>query len=408
MAEQHKNKLLKQLFREKLGDELKDTLKRRAVEVESYEFYPDSQPPLECRILASKSKWKMMRACLEAIPNGDREPSSILGLKAFTYPNLPFFLHQRETAAKAWKRLISEAHEYALKASGKLRIHLSDSLISSRVAVSEVDAMYIQIQRILHDSSLLLDMKYDNLQKTCRDCFTSALSLSIDDARRKLYELYAERMILPVWDYCFMLYEVDCKTAEQKGKSLEEKRGIMEDPATLFSIGLRVREKADKALSWARKSKNYDEWFVNIFRCLPLYGEANLFLYNAAKEELDHDKREDYLREEYSANEMAVDCISAVLFYGTSAFHRASDFMEALGRGVADAKRTAFFYYSGRPLLPEFAYKAIDHFLSQNDTKSIRDSFMSEFNAIMVRNLDVDSVILANEAYKIMMEDWMR
>lgn len=361
-----KNRILKQFLREKLGDELASVLMRRADEGKLGKGGPETQPPLECRILVSKAKWKLMKASFEAKPG-------------------------RETGGKNWKRLISEAHEYAFKASGELRKYLSDSLIFSHVAVSEPDAMYSRLQGIVQDSSLLLNMNLDNLYGTCSTYFANALSLSTDDAHRRLYELYVERMILPVYTCYFMLYEVDCKIAEQKGDSSK-------DPATLFSIGLREREKADEILNWARKSKNFDEWLVRIYRCAPLYREATLFFQNAAKEELDPDKREDYLREEHSAEEMWADCYTVVETYGMSHIGCILDIWGALEHGVAAAKRAAFFSYSARPMLPEFAYRAIDDFLSQTDTKSISEHFLRNFETIIIKNLDDKSVKLFNAA----------
>ena len=193
-----------------------------------------------------------------------------------------------------------------------------------------------------------------------------------------------------------MKYKIESKKAEIRGEDLG-------NPETLFSIGLAIKENADKIWQNAKqRCRNFDEWLTKLHLLCSLYKISGKFLLDASemyKKKSKTTERLWCLKEEYSADEFAADCYAGVCSYGMSYFLAILDIFSALKEGVESGKRAILFSYSAVPRLPKFVYDSMNEFADEkmNET-NLPELFIKECEKIVKKNLDESSIKLFDEA----------
>lgn len=324
----------------------------------------------ECKLLAKKYKWKLIKA-------------SVL------WPG-----PQQEKKSTQWRRLIVTAYKYAATCRA---LALEDSF---RDLIESKNEQNIQKKDCIHElfkgsGNLLDDEDYELSLSYHLRAFEGTLKESIENAEKLADELYIDRCTLPTALYINMKYDIEIKKAERLKQDIN-------NPNTLFSIGLKLKENANDIWEDAKhNSRNFDDWLEQVHRLFPLYKLSGRFLLNASdlyKAQSNIEKRDQCLQEEYSADEFAADCYAGICSYGRSDHLAILDIFSGLKEGVEYGKRKLLFNYASLPRLPKFVFNSINQFLETKVIeKDIAELFVREYYKIIEKNLDEFSIILLKE-----------
>lgn len=335
------------------------------------------------RKLAKKYRWKLMRASVE-------------------YGWGPNW----EKTKHRWRKLVLDAYRCAANCLSLARKDFVKKFTEKKAKKSSISVQE-NTQRIAKEIEILEDLfkgsgiflyeeHYNAVLSGFVSRFEGALKQSVEDAEEVLDDLYLNRCILPSVFYIDMKYKIESEKAEIRGEDLG-------NPETLFSIGLAIKENADKIWQNAKqRCRDFDEWLTKLHLLCSLYKASGKFLLDASEMYKKRSKTKERLwclEEEYSADEFAADCYAGVCRYGMSYFLAILNIFSALKEGVESGKRAILFSYSAVPRLPKFVYDSMNEFVDEkmNET-NLPELFIKEFEKIVKKNLDESSTKLFEEA----------